>query len=65
MTTGIVLLNFGEPSEPERDVVVDYLERIFFANMDIEGKETTEAEAQARASKLAERRAPGLMEEYE
>jgi ferrochelatase len=65
MTTGIVLLNFGEPSEPDRDVVVDYLERIFFANMDIEGKETTEKEARARASKLAQRRAPGLMEEYE
>jgi ferrochelatase len=65
MTTGIVLLNFGEPSEPERDVVVDYLERIFFANMDIEGEETTEEEARGRASQLAQRRAPGLMEEYD
>ncbi|MFB6101000.1 MAG: ferrochelatase [Haloplanus sp.] len=64
MTTGIVLLNFGEPSEADRAVVVDYLERIFFANASIEG-ETTEAEARQRSRQLAERRAPGLIEEYD
>jgi ferrochelatase len=64
MTAGIVLLNFGEPSESTREAVVDYLERIFFANADIEG-ETTEAEARERAAELARRRAPGLIEEYE
>jgi ferrochelatase len=64
MTTGIVLLNFGEPSEPEREAVVDYLERIFLANADIEG-ESSEAEARERAAELARRRAPGLIEEYE
>ncbi|QLD89580.1 ferrochelatase [Natronomonas salina] len=64
MDSGVVLLNFGEPEQPIREDVVDYLERIFFANADIEG-ETTEAEARERAEQLAQRRAPGLMEEYE
>jgi len=64
MTTGVMLLNFGEPSEPEREAVVDYLERIFFNNRDIEG-ETTEEEARERSRQLAERRAPALIEEYE
>ena len=63
MTTGIAVLNFGEPAAADREVVVDYLERIFLANMDIEG-DTTEEAARERARSLAERRAPGLMEEY-
>jgi ferrochelatase len=64
MSTGIVLLNFGEPSEGNRATVLDYLERIFLANMSIEG-ETTESAARERARELAERRAPGLMAEYD
>ena len=64
-TAGIVLLNFGEPAEPDRDAVVPYLERIFFANASVEGEDTTEADARERARELAERRAPGLIEEYE
>ena len=64
-TVGIALLNFGEPAEPDRDAVVPYLERIFFANADVEGEDTTEDEARERARQLAERRAPGLVEEYE
>jgi ferrochelatase len=64
MSIGVVVLNFGEPAEPDRDVVEEYLERIFFANADIEG-DTTEADARERARQLAERRAPGLIEEYE
>ncbi|SDJ78548.1 ferrochelatase [Halovenus aranensis] len=64
MDTGIVLLNFGEPGEPERDRVVAYLERIFFANADLEEADTEE-EARERAHQLAQRRAPGLIEEYE
>lgn len=64
MTTGIVLLNFGEPAEPERERVVEYLERIFFANADLEEADS-EKEARERARQLAERRAPGLMAEYE
>lgn len=64
MTTGIAVLNFGEPATPDREAVTAYLERIFLANMDIEG-ETTPAAARERARSLAERRAPGLVEEYE
>ncbi|NUB93715.1 ferrochelatase [Haloterrigena sp. SYSU A121-1] len=64
MSTGIAVLNFGEPSEPDRDAVVDYLERIFLANMEIEGETTPEA-ARERAHSLAERRVPALIEEYE
>ena len=64
MATGIALLNFGEPSEPDREAVVDYLERIFFNNASLEEAET-ETEARERSRQLAERRAPGLIEEYE
>lgn len=64
MSTGVVVLNFGEPGEPERERVLDYLERIFFANADLEEADT-EAEAKERARQLAKRRLPGLMEEYE
>jgi ferrochelatase len=64
MTVGVVLLNFGEPAEPTRENVVGYLERIFMNNRSLDG-ETTEAEARERSQSLAERRAPGLIEEYE
>lgn len=64
MTTGVVVLNFGEPAAPTRENVVAYLERIFFDNAELDG-DTTEREARERARKLAERRAPGLIEEYE
>ncbi|MFC4549702.1 MULTISPECIES: ferrochelatase [Halorussus] len=64
MTTGVVLLNFGEPAEPTREKVVGYLERIFMNNRSLEG-DTTEEEARERSRQLAERRAPGLIEEYE
>jgi ferrochelatase len=64
MSTGVILLNFGEPATPERDSVVDYLERIFYANADLEEADSEEA-AHERARQLAKRRAPGLIEEYE
>ena len=64
MDTGIVVCNFGEPPEPDREAVVDYLTRIFLSNRDLEG-ETTREEAMARSRELAERRAPSLVEEYE
>ena len=64
MTTGLVLLNFGEPSEPTRENVVAYLERIFLNNASLEEADTEE-EKRERASQLAKRRAPGLIEEYE
>jgi len=64
MDAGVVLMNFGEPSSAAREDVVPYLERIFFDNADLEDYET-EAEARERARTLAERRAPGLIAEYE
>jgi len=63
MTTGIILLNFGEPAVAERDQVVSYLERIFQTNAAIEDHSGEDARERARA--LAERRAPGLIEEYD
>ena len=64
METGVVLLNFGEPPEPDRDVVFDYLTRIFFENAPLEDADSAEA-AMERAKELAQRRLPGLLEEYE
>lgn len=61
--TGVILLNFGEPSEATMEAVVPFLERIFLANTSLEGRQS-EAAARARARQLAERRAPGLIEEY-
>jgi ferrochelatase len=64
MTAGVVLCAFGEPPEPEREAVVDYLQRIFLQNAPLESP-ASESEARERARQLAERRAPGLIEEYE
>ncbi len=64
MDAGVVLLNFGEPETPSREAVVPYLERIFYDNADLEEYDSKES-ARERARKLAERRAPGLIEEYE
>ena len=62
MRTGIVMLNFGEPEHPVLEEVVPFLERIFLMNA---GLQTVQEEARKRARDLAERRAPGLIEEYE
>lgn len=64
MTSGVVLLNFGEPADPTRADVVAYLERIFLANMSIEGTRS-DADPNDRARTLAKRRAPSLLEDYE
>ncbi|PSP75473.1 ferrochelatase [Halobacteriales archaeon QS_1_68_20] len=64
MDASVVLLNFGEPPEPERDTVEEYLTRIFYNNADLEDYDTEEA-AMERSRELARRRAPGLIEEYE
>lgn len=64
MQTGVVLLNFGEPPRPDREVVVDYLTRIFYNNAALESADTDE-EARERSRELAGRRASGLLEEYE
>lgn len=63
MKSGVLVLNFGEPAEPTPESVVAYLERIFSANASLEQFDSEEA-MRARSRELAERRAPGLLEEY-
>lgn len=64
MKTAVLTLNFGEPSEPVPEAVIPFLEQIFLANASLEEFDTEE-EARRRSRELAERRAPGLIEEYE
>jgi protoporphyrin/coproporphyrin ferrochelatase len=63
MKTGILLLNFGEPEHATLAEVVPFLERIFNINVSLE--DAAGAGARARSRRLAEARAPGLIEEYE
>ena len=63
MKVGVVLLNFGEPNDPSIESVVAFLERIFYANSSLE-RHANESEKRLRSRQLAERRAPGLIEEY-
>jgi ferrochelatase len=62
--TAIICLNFGEPETPTMEAVLPFLERIFFTNASLEDQPTEEAR-RARSRQLAERRAPGLIAEYE
>jgi protoporphyrin/coproporphyrin ferrochelatase len=62
MKSAVVLLNFGEPENPVLEEVVPFLERIFGINDSLEGR--TGDAARDRAHRLAELRAPGLVEEY-
>jgi ferrochelatase len=62
MKTAVLLLNFGEPENPVLEEVVPFLERIFGINDRLEGR--SGGAAQERAHRLAEMRAPGLIEEY-
>lgn len=56
---GVVLLAFGEPAGTDPVGVIDFLERIFLRNNELEpGSDVT------RARQLAEARAPGLREVY-
>lgn len=64
MRSAVILLNFGEPATPDRESVVDYLERIFRANASLEAA-ASETQANERARSLAERRADGLLAEYD
>lgn len=61
---GVFLLNFGEPSEATPEAVTAFLERIFLSNASLESAPSPEA-VRARCRELAERRAPGLIAEYE
>jgi len=63
MTTGIILLNFGEPEQPTRGAVIDYLTRIFRDNASLEEAESPAA-VERRSRELAERRADGLLADY-
>ncbi|MEM1126050.1 MAG: ferrochelatase [Bacteroidota bacterium] len=64
MSTAVILLNFGEPREPTPENVIPFLERIFSNNAPLEALKTPEA-VKARSRMLAERRAPGLIKDYE
>ena len=57
----VLALHFGEPETSDLAEVTDFLERIFFANARLEPG----ADRRARSRELAERRAPGLIEDYE
>ena len=59
MKIGVLILNFGEPENPTLGEVVPFLERIFTSNQSLES-----GKGKDRARKLAEARAPGLIEEY-
>lgn len=64
MEDAVLAIHFGEPSAPDPETVTEYLVAIFLQNADLEGS-PTEAAARERATELAERRAPGLIAEYE
>jgi len=59
MKIGVLVLNFGEPENPTLEEVLPFLERIFERNAPLESNKGSD-----RARKLAEARAPGLIEEY-
>ena len=59
MKIGVLILNFGEPENPTLEEVTTFLERIFARNSSLESDR-----GKSRARKLAEARAPGLIEEY-
>ncbi len=57
------MLNFGEPEAPTMEAVLPFLERIFYNNAPLERFPTDEAR-RVRCRELAEKRAPGLIEDY-
>ncbi len=59
MKIGVLILNFGEPENATLEEVIPFLERIFARNASLES-----GKGGNRARKLAEQRAPGLIEEY-
>lgn len=64
MKAAVIVLNFGEPGDPAPETVIPFLERIFHANARLEDGADEEA-LRRRSRELAERRAPGLIAEYE
>lgn len=63
MSLGVITVNFGEPANPSLEEVTAFLERIFQMNANLEPS-ADEAASRRRSRELAERRAPGLIEEY-
>lgn len=63
MSTGILVLNFGEPDEASLEKAEAYLERIFLQNASLE--DHADEAARARARQLARSRAPSLVEDYQ
>ena len=63
MKIGVVVLNFGEPETATIAEVTPFLERIFQANAPLEGG-ALESGSGARSRRLAQARAPGLVEAY-
>jgi len=59
MKIGVLILNFGEPENPTLEEVIPFLERIFARNASLESDK-----GKGRARKLAEARAPGLIQDY-
>jgi protoporphyrin/coproporphyrin ferrochelatase len=64
MKTAVLMINFGEPESATPEAVVPFLERIFSLNRSLMGP-ANDAEVAERSRRLAEARAPGLIEDYE
>ncbi|MDT8369616.1 MAG: ferrochelatase [Longimicrobiales bacterium] len=58
---GVLMINFGEPTDLSLPAIVPFLERIFLRNAGLEERGDA---GRARARELAEARAPALLEEY-
>ncbi len=63
MKPAVILLGFGEPEAPTPDVVAPFLERIFVRNARLDPS-TDPVVILQRARAMAERRLPGLLEDY-
>ncbi|MFQ5529214.1 MAG: ferrochelatase [Gemmatimonadota bacterium] len=62
-TTEVHLLGFGEPEARSLDGTLEYLERIFLANANLDG-DLDPAAVRSRCRELAARRAPSLLADY-
>ncbi len=64
MTTGIVVLTFGEPATTDRETIHSYLTRIFADNAGLDAADS-EQSVQQRAQALARKRLDSLQADYE
>jgi protoporphyrin/coproporphyrin ferrochelatase len=63
MNSAVLLLNFGEPEDASLDCVIDFLDRIFRANGQLDEARDPAAVA-LRSRRMAEARAPALLDDY-